>query len=98
MPFVGLCRTSERRTVRRDLRESGADTIHPIPPHAKLTGKSVSALVRECIEQSPTVQEPTENGPSLYNLAKDLCGCFDSGVTDLSTNPKHLKGFGEWRR
>ena len=66
--------------------------------HAKFSDKSVSALVRECIEQSPTMQSPPERGPSLYDLAKDLCGCFDSGVSDLSTNPKHLKEFGEWRR
>ena len=66
--------------------------------HAKLSGRSVSALVRECIEQSPTMQDRTENRPSLYDLAKDLCGCFDSGVTDLSTNPRHMKGFGEWRK
>ena len=66
--------------------------------HAKLSGKSVSALVRQCIEQSPTMQDRTENSPSLYDLAKDLCGCFDSGVTDVSTNPRHMKGFGEWRK
>ncbi len=61
--------------------------------HAKLAGKSVSALVCECIERSPAIQDSTENEPSLYDLAKDLCGCFDSGVSDLSTNPKHMNGF-----
>ena len=37
-------------------------------------------------------------GESLAEKMKDLIGCFDSGVTDLATNPKHLEGFGEWRR
>lgn len=36
--------------------------------------------------------------PSLLARAGDLCGCLDSGVTDLATNPKHLEGFGTWAR
>jgi hypothetical protein len=28
---------------------------------------------------------------------KDGIGCFDSGKTDLASNPKHMKGFGKWR-
>ncbi len=32
--------------------------------------------------------------PSLYDLMKESIGCFDSGVTDLSTNPKYMEGFG----
>ncbi len=28
---------------------------------------------------------------------KDGLGCFDSGKTDKSTNPKYMKGFGKWR-
>lgn len=35
--------------------------------------------------------------PTLYDLMKDGLGCFDSGVTDKSTNPKYMKGFGKWR-
>lgn len=36
--------------------------------------------------------------PSLYDLMKDGLGCFDSGKTDKSTNPKYMKGFGKWRK
>ena len=32
--------------------------------------------------------------PSAYEALKDACGCVDSGVPDLASNPKHLKGFG----
>jgi hypothetical protein len=32
--------------------------------------------------------------PSVHDLMKDCCGMFDSGVGDLSTNPKHMEGFG----
>ena len=34
--------------------------------------------------------------PSLNDLMKDAIGCFD-GPSDLSTNPKYLKGYGKWR-
>lgn len=40
----------------------------------------------------------TAGGPSLHDRMKDFIGCIDSGVTDLATNPKHLEGFGQWRR
>jgi hypothetical protein len=34
--------------------------------------------------------------PSMYDLMKGAIGCFD-GPSDLSTNPKYLKGYGKWR-
>ena len=36
--------------------------------------------------------------PSLHDLMKDGCGIVDSGVTDLATNKKYMKGFGKWRK
>jgi hypothetical protein len=36
--------------------------------------------------------------PSLYDAMKGAIGCFKSGVKDLATNPKHMKGFGKWRK
>jgi predicted transcriptional regulator len=48
------------------------------------------ALVKE-LKSSPTKA-------NLYDIMKEGIGCFDSGVTDLATNPKHMKGFGKWRR
>ena len=73
-----------------------------IPPELKasveeracLTGQSVSAIVRESLRK--TVQRPKSAGPpSLLERAGDLCGCFDSGIDDLASNPSHLKGFGK---
>lgn len=29
---------------------------------------------------------------------RDTQGIIKSGLTDLATNPKHLKGFGRWRK
>jgi len=37
--------------------------------------------------------------PSLYNelTKRGMLGCFE-GPTDMATNPKHMEGFGRWRR
>ncbi|HCN27195.1 MAG TPA: hypothetical protein DIT64_00055 [Verrucomicrobiales bacterium] len=31
---------------------------------------------------------------SAYEMMKDYCGKYNSGISDLSTNPVHLEGFG----
>ena len=70
------------------------DTKIRLKEQAQLRGKSVSALVRDCLEQSNVLTEPHDSKLSLYERAKDLCGVGDSGVTDLSTNPKYMESFG----
>ncbi len=35
------------------------------------------------------------SAPSALALAGDLVGCFGGGPTDLSSNPRHLDGFGQ---
>ena len=53
-------------------------------------------LARETLErtlaEAPIVA--TDDGPSAYDLLKDGFGCVDSGLGDLSTNPKYMEGFG----
>lgn len=55
-------------------------------------------LARETLEhtlaavQLPEDEEPDK--PSAYDLMKDTFGCVDSGLGDLSTNPKYMEGFG----
>ena len=51
-----------------------------------------SAVLREALESY------FKNGSgkpkvSAYDLAKDLCGRYE-GPRDLSTNPKHMEGYG----
>jgi len=48
-----------------------------------------SRYVRKLIN---TALKNERDEPSLYDLMKDAVG-----VTDLATNPKHLKGLGKWR-
>ncbi len=50
-----------------------------------------SALVREALERY--LRDDDERGPSFLELAKDLAGCVE-GPEDLSSNKKHLKGYG----
>lgn len=60
---------------------------------ARLRSQSKSALVREAIETYLANGEPASSG-SCLDLASDLIGNLD-GPADLSTNPDHLKGFGQ---
>ena len=57
------------------------------------TGKSDSEIARQAIEQ---YLDRTPASPSAYDVALKAgwIGCFNSGIGDLSTNPKHMEGFG----
>lgn len=61
---------------------------------AKRLGVSKSSLLRESLEREFREGSAVEEEPSMYDLVKDDLGCFDSGLGDLSTNPKHMEGFG----
>ena len=60
---------------------------------SKRLGRSKSAITRAALEQSRN-----KTAPSCHDLMQDACGSLRSGVRDLSTNKKYLKGFGEWKR
>ncbi|HEY3901346.1 MAG TPA: ribbon-helix-helix protein, CopG family [Chthoniobacter sp.] len=68
-----------------------------------LAARLAAASERAHVSQSQLVQEALEKallptGESLADKMKDVIGCVDSGVGDLSTNPIHLEGFGQWRK
>jgi hypothetical protein len=52
--------------------------------------RSKSALVRQALEQ----QRSQPGKGTCLDLMEDLCGSV-RGPRDLSTNPKHLAGFGK---
>jgi hypothetical protein len=60
---------------------------------ARARGVSPSHIVRQAIEEHLRQQKP---GESCYDLAKRLgiIGSAEGLPTDLSTNPKHMEGFG----
>jgi hypothetical protein len=53
-------------------------------------GQSQSELVREALEK----HREGNGKPSCHDLLEDLCGSI-KGPCDLSTNPKHMEGFGK---
>jgi predicted DNA-binding protein len=65
---------------------------------SRMRGQPESALVREALETY--LGQPNQGRPA-YELAEEagLIGCIGSGrkspPTDLSTNPRHLEGFGK---
>jgi hypothetical protein len=71
----------------------------PAALDAKLTAAarrrktSKSALVREALKAF-FANGKVLQGISCLDLAPDLAGCLDSGIGDLSYNPKHMEGFG----
>ena len=61
---------------------------------ARAEHRSKSALVREALERR--VRQKPQRGPvRAYDLVKHLCGSIKGGPSELATNPKHMKGFGE---
>ena len=61
---------------------------------ARARGTTKSSVVRECLEQSLEAR-PAGAKASCYDLASDLAGSLKGLPHDLSTNPKHMRGFGE---
>ncbi len=65
---------------------------------SRMRGQPESALVREALETY--LGQPSEARPA-YELAEEagLIGCIGRGpkspAKDLSTNPRHLEGFGK---
>lgn len=66
-----------------------------IDKRAQRLGISKSALIRESIESALQNGAVVEEEASFYDLVKNDLGCIDSGTGDLSTNPKHMEGFGK---
>lgn len=61
---------------------------------SETTGRTESDLAREAIEEYLSRHATM---PTCYDLAEQsgVIGCVKSGKGDLSTNPKHMDGFGK---
>jgi hypothetical protein len=59
---------------------------------ARKRGQSKSAVVRAILEEYLTQKGPAAECSAL-DLAGDLVGCVE-GPGDLSTNPRHMRGYG----
>ena len=56
---------------------------------------SKSELVRRALEAYFGQRKTTTPLVSALDQAGDLVGCFSGGPSDLSSNPRHLDGFGQ---
>lgn len=56
---------------------------------------SKSELVRRAVAAYLGHAGTEARAPSVLDLAGDLVGCFSGGPADLSSNPRHLDGFGQ---
>jgi hypothetical protein len=76
-------------TVQARLDEKAEEALLRI---ARSEGWTTSQVIRECILEGAE-RRAAKPRPRLIGA-----GCFDSGVTDLATNKKHMEGFGKkWR-
>lgn len=81
--------TAKRLTVR--LPEPLLEQLSEL---SQTSGTSQSQIVRDALKQFLAA---LSSGPSCYDLGLKAgwIGCFDSGLGDLSTNPRYMEGFGE---
>ena len=64
---------------------------------AALRGRKFKDLVEEGllrVLESPNEASSAPKPRTAFDLMKDSCGVVASGVKDLATNPKYLKGLG----
>lgn len=61
---------------------------------AALRGRKLKDLVEEGLRLVLDAPSDTTRHPDLAGLMKPALGLVESGVTDLGSNPEHLKGFG----
>ena len=61
---------------------------------ARAEGLSKSEFIRDAIEEQVKRKKRGNKAPRVYDLISDLVGSL-KGPGDLSTNPKHMEGFGE---
>ena len=59
---------------------------------AALRGKKLRDLVHEGLQA--VLDRSRVPRSRLTALLNEACGSIDSGVSDLGSNPRHLKGFG----
>jgi predicted component of type VI protein secretion system len=61
---------------------------------AALRGRRFKDLIEEGLRLVLQTPRKERARPSLGELMRSARGVVDSGVPDLASNPKHLKGFG----
>jgi hypothetical protein len=72
------------------------DLYRMVKARSALEGRSVRAaaieLFKRWLKETPGTEKTFL---SAYDLMKDVIGSIETEEADLSTNPKHMEGFGE---
>ncbi len=70
------------------------DLYRQAKAEAALRGRKLKDLIEEGLRLVLEAPRKTRPKPGLADLMKRAQGMIDSGVSDLASNPEHLKGFG----
>jgi len=62
---------------------------------AAMDGRKMKELVAEGLVLVLTVPAQPMRPLNAMDAMGEACGCVDSGVPDLASNPRHIKGFGQ---
>lgn len=80
------------------------ELFRKVKAEAALRGRKLKDLVAEGLRlvleapESAASRAKKRQPPTAYELMKDGRGIVDSGIGDLATNPKYMKGFGRASR
>jgi hypothetical protein len=78
--------------------ELSEDLFRRAKAEAALRGRKFRDLVEEGLRLVLQTPRGERKRPGLEDLMSPARGVVDSGVADLGSNPKHLKGFGRGAR
>lgn len=65
---------------------------HQAKAQATPRGCKLKDLARQALHRVLEAPSPKEGGPYLARLMQDARGVVASGISDLTSNPEHLKG------
>ena len=71
------------------------DTLHhKARAEAALSGRTLNDLIEEGLRRVLDAPRKTRRRSNLAELMADARGMIDSGLSDLGSNPQHLKALG----
>ncbi len=71
------------------------DLYRKVKAKTALEGRAIREVTIELYRRWLEEPDPLAAPPvSAYEMMKEHCGKFHSGIGDLSTNPEHMEGFG----
>ena len=91
---MGLWFYAEMGIGMKTTVEVSDDLYRRAKAEAALRGRKLKDLVAEGLRLVLDTPRQTHRPQSLAALMKGARGTVDSGVPDLASNPKYLKGFG----